>query len=79
MADILEQSSDAQIAAGSQLDHAAEMVTSDQQSLWSAIRDALRGTHRDYTEGLRIWKKQNGVWKIVLDVANVWPPAKEGD
>jgi ketosteroid isomerase-like protein len=28
---------------------------------------------------LRIWKKQNGVWKIVLDVANVWPPAKEAD
>jgi putative MATE family efflux protein len=51
MADILEQSSDAQIAAGSQLDHAAETAKSDQQSLWNAIREALRGTHRDYTEG----------------------------
>ena len=26
---------------------------------------------------LRIWKKQNGVWKVVLDVANVWPPASQ--
>ena len=25
---------------------------------------------------VRIWKKQNGVWKIVLDVTNAWPPAK---
>ena len=23
---------------------------------------------------LRIWKKQNGVWKVVLDVANPLPP-----
>jgi len=23
---------------------------------------------------LRIWKKQHGVWKVVLDVTNVWPP-----
>ena len=24
---------------------------------------------------VRIWKKQSGVWKIVLDVTNVWPPS----
>jgi ketosteroid isomerase-like protein len=27
---------------------------------------------------VRIWKKQNGVWKLVLDVTNVWPPANQG-
>ncbi|MCM3905042.1 MAG: nuclear transport factor 2 family protein [Pyrinomonadaceae bacterium] len=26
---------------------------------------------------VRIWKKQNGVWKLVLDVTNVWPPANQ--
>lgn len=26
---------------------------------------------------VRIWKKQNGVWKVVLDVTNVWPPANQ--
>jgi ketosteroid isomerase-like protein len=26
---------------------------------------------------VRIWKKQNGVWKVVLDVTNAWPPAKQ--
>lgn len=26
---------------------------------------------------VRIWKRQNGVWKIVLDVTNAWPPANQ--
>jgi len=26
-------------------------TTVEQQSLWSAIREALRGSHRDYTDG----------------------------
>lgn len=26
---------------------------------------------------VRIWKKQNGVWKIVLDVTNVWPQVNQ--
>lgn len=26
---------------------------------------------------VRIWKKQNGVWKIVLDITNAWPPANQ--
>lgn len=26
---------------------------------------------------VRIWKKQNGVWKVVLDVTNAWPPANQ--
>ncbi|MCM3871162.1 MAG: nuclear transport factor 2 family protein [Pyrinomonadaceae bacterium] len=26
---------------------------------------------------VRIWKKQNGVWKVVLDVTNAWPPPNQ--
>lgn len=26
---------------------------------------------------VRIWKKQKGVWKVVLDVTNAWPPDKQ--
>jgi ketosteroid isomerase-like protein len=26
---------------------------------------------------VRIWKRQNGVWKIVLDVTNAWPPTNQ--
>lgn len=27
---------------------------------------------------VRIWKKQDGVWKVVVDVTNAWPPANQG-
>ena len=27
---------------------------------------------------VRMWKKQNGVWKVVLDVTNAWPPSNQG-
>lgn len=26
---------------------------------------------------VRIWKKQNGVWRVVLDVTNLWPPTNQ--
>jgi putative MATE family efflux protein len=51
MADTLEDRSAAQIATAGPVDHAEETVKSEPQGLWNAIREALRGSHRDYTKG----------------------------
>ncbi|MCM3905041.1 MAG: MATE family efflux transporter [Pyrinomonadaceae bacterium] len=33
------------------VDHAGEAATPEPQGFWNAIRESLRGTHRDYTKG----------------------------
>jgi putative MATE family efflux protein len=51
MSDSLEEKRDAQLAEAEPVVHAEEAATSDPQGLWNAIRESLRGTHRDYTKG----------------------------
>ncbi|MCA1575376.1 MAG: MATE family efflux transporter [Acidobacteria bacterium] len=51
MLDTLEDSPAAQKAEAGPVDHAQETATSEPQGLWDAIRESLRGTHRDYTKG----------------------------
>ena len=51
MTDTLEDTPADRLADAGSLDHADEVATSDADGLWSAIRESLRGTHRDYTKG----------------------------
>ena len=51
MADTLEEKPSAQLAETGPVDLPEEAATSEPQGLWSAIRESLRGTHRDYTQG----------------------------
>src|SRR4026209_1250070 len=50
MGDTLEEKQATQIAAADSVDHAADAL-SQPQGLWGAIRESLRGSHRDYTKG----------------------------
>lgn len=50
MADALKDKHLAQGDVG-QVDHNEEAASMEPQSLWSAICDSLRDTHRDYTKG----------------------------
>lgn len=50
MPDTLEDRPAAQMAEAGPVDHAEEAATSEPQGLWDAIRESLRGTHRDYTK-----------------------------
>jgi len=47
----LEDRPAVQKAEAGPVDHAEETATSEPQGLWDAIRESLRGTHRDYTKG----------------------------
>jgi MATE family, multidrug efflux pump len=51
MADTLEDRPAARMAEAGPVDHAGEAATSEPQGLWNAIRESLRGSHRDYTKG----------------------------
>ncbi|MCM3871163.1 MAG: MATE family efflux transporter [Pyrinomonadaceae bacterium] len=51
MSDSLEQKPDAQPGEAGSMDQGEEAATSEPLSLWNAIRESLRGTHRDYTKG----------------------------
>lgn len=41
----------AEMTEAGPVDHTADAGTSEPQGLWNAIRESLRGTHRDYTKG----------------------------
>jgi len=51
MSDTLEEKSAGQMEEPGPVDHVEEGATLETQGLWSAIRESLRGTHRDYTKG----------------------------
>jgi putative MATE family efflux protein len=51
MTDTLEDRSAAPIATAGPVDHAEETLKSEPQGLINAIRESLRGGHRDYTKG----------------------------
>ena len=51
MADTLEETDATKLAEAHPANHGDEGAPASETSLWSAIRESLRGTHRDYTTG----------------------------